>query len=76
MTKHENNKTWVRQNMAQSRQSLVNMRKELENEMKKTTLRSHGTHGVTTYLQRQATQVKGDGEVRGGFEADVAKVDV
>ena len=62
--------------MAQSRQSLVGMRKELEKEMKKTTLRSHGTQGVTTYLQRQATRVNGDGEVRGGFEADVAKVDV
>ena len=76
MTKHGNNKTWVRQNMAQSRQSLINMRKELEKEMKKTTLWSRSMHGVTTYLQWQATQVKGDGEVGGGFEANVAKVDV
>ena len=67
---------WVRQNMVQSRQSLVNMRKELEKEMKKMTLRSRGMHGVTTYLQQQATWVKRDSEVRGGFEADVAKVDV
>ena len=67
---------WVRQNVVQSRQSLVNMRKELEKEMKKTTLWSHSTHGVTTYLQRQPTWVKRDGEVRGGFEADAAKVDV
>ena len=34
------------------------------------------THGVTTYLQRQATRVKGDGGIGGGFKASVAEVDV
>ena len=33
------------------------------------------THGVTTYLQRQSTQVKGDVEVGRGFETYTAKVD-
>ena len=34
------------------------------------------THGVTTYLQRQSTRVKGDVEFGGGFEAGTAEVDV
>ena len=33
-------------------------------------------HGITTYLQWQSAQVKGDKDVGGGVEANKAEVDV
>ena len=80
MTKHGNDKTWVVHKVAQSRQSLVNKRKEINKKGKRRpqghATGSRDTHGVTTHLQRQAARVKGDVEVGWGFEADTAEVDV